>query len=166
MEKLISEFSLGLFFWQTFLFLTLLFLLRKFAWKPILGAVNEREQSIKGALDSAIEAERKLEALTSQNEALLKEARFERDIILKEAKEAKNTIIAEAKDAATKESAKILIEAREQIGIEKSKAITELKNQVAGLSIEIAERILKSELSDKGKQEALVNNLIEEVNLN
>ena len=166
MEKLIAEFSLGLFFWQTFLFLTLLFLLRKFAWKPILGAVNEREQSIKVALESAKEAERKMESLTSQNEALLKEARFERDEILKEAKEAKNAIIAEAKDAASKESAKIIADAREQIVMEKSKAITELKNQVAGLSIEIAEKILKGELSDKGKQETLVNNLIEDVNLN
>jgi F-type H+-transporting ATPase subunit b len=156
----------GLLFWTTLVFLILLFLLKKFAWKPIIGAIEQRESNIQKALDTAKEAQQKMLELTSQNEALLKEARFERDAILKEAKEAKNTIIAEAKDIASIESAKILSEAREQIGIEKSKAITELKNQVAVLSIEIAEKILKGELSDKGKQETLVNNLMQDLTLN
>ncbi len=166
MEKLVSEFSVGLFFWQTLLFLILLFLLKKFAWKPILDAVNEREGKIQGALDSAKEAEEKMAALTSQNESLLKEARIERDAILKEAKEAKNSIVAEAKLQATEAADKVLEDAKNQIQTEKSKAVSEIKTQVASLSIEIAEKILKGELSDKSKQEAVVNNLIEDVNLN
>lgn len=156
----------GLLFWTTFVFLILLFLLKKFAWKPILGAVKQREESIQTALDSAKEAEEKLSKLTNENEALLKEARIERDAILKEAKEAKNTIVAEAKSQASEEAAKVLADAKEQIAMEKAKAVTELKNQVASLSIEIAEKILKGELSDKSKQETLVNSLIDDVNLN
>lgn len=166
MEKLVSEFSVGLFFWQTLLFLILLFLLKKFAWKPILEAVNDREDKIKSALDSAKEAEERMAALTSQNESLLKEARIERDGILKEAKEAKNAIVAEAKTAATEVAEKVMKDAKSQIEMEKGKAVAELKTQVATLSIEIAEKILKGELSDKAKQESLVNNLIEDVNLN
>lgn len=166
MEKLISEFSVGLFFWQTLMFLILMFLLKKYAWKPILDAVNEREDTIKGALDSAKEAEAKMAALTSQNEDLLKQARIERDAILKEAKEAKNTIVAEAKTAATEVAEKVMEDAKAQIEMEKGKAVAELKGQVATLSIEIAEKILKGELSDKDKQETLVNNLMEDVNLN
>jgi F-type H+-transporting ATPase subunit b len=166
MEKLISEFSVGLFFWQTLMFLILMFLLKKYAWKPILDAVNEREDTIKEALDSAKEAEAKMAALTSQNESLLKEARIERDAILKEAKEAKNAIVAEAKSQATEVAEKVMDDAKSQIEMEKSKAVAELKGQVASLSIEIAEKILKGELSDKAKQETLVNNLMEDVNLN
>jgi F-type H+-transporting ATPase subunit b len=166
MEKLVGEFSVGLFFWQTLLFVILMVLLRKYAWNPILNAVNEREETIKGALDSAKEAEAKMAALTSQNENLLKQARIERDAILKEAKEAKNTIVAEAKAQATEVADKVMDDAKAQIEMEKGKAITELKTQVASLSIEIAEKILKGELSDKSKQESLVNNLIEDVNLN
>lgn len=156
----------GLLFWTTLVFVVLLVLLRKFAWKPILGAVIQREESITNALEAAKAAEERMSKLTSENEALLKEARNERDIILKEAREAKNAIVGEAKSQAQAEAAKILTETREQIAIEKGKAVTELKNQVALLSIEIAEKILKGELSDKGKQETLVNNLMEEVNLN
>jgi F-type H+-transporting ATPase subunit b len=166
MEKLVGEFSVGLFFWQTLMFLILMFLLKKYAWKPILDAVNEREEKIQGALDSAKEAEEKMAQLTSSNENLLKEARIERDAILKEAKEAKNTIIAEAKGQATEVARKVTEDAKAQIQMEKVKAITELKTTVATLSIDIAEKILKGELSDKSKQESLVNNLIEDVNLN
>jgi len=166
MEKLITEFSIGLFFWQTLLFLVLMFLLKKFAWKPILEAVNTREESIVGALNSAKEAEQKMEELNSKNESLLKEASIQRDAMLKEAKEAKLSIIAEAKGIASEEAAKVLIDARELIEVEKAKAVSELKNQVAILSVEIAEKILKGELSDKSKQDALVNGLIEDVNLN
>lgn len=158
--------SEGLLFWTTLVFVILLVLLKKFAWKPILGAVHQREDKIQSALDSAKEAEEKMAELTSKNEALLKEAVIERDAILKEAKAAKNAIVAEAKDAATTEANKVLSDAREQINIEKSKAVAELKGQVAVLSLEIAEKVLKGELSDKSKQEALVNNLIDDVNLN
>ncbi len=166
MEKLIAEFSVGLFFWQTLLFLTLLFLLRKFAWKPILGAVNSREESIKKALDSAKEAEEKMASITAKNEEFLKQAREERAVILREAKDAKDAIVAEAKGVAQKEADRILVSANEQIAIERMKAVTELKNQVGKLSLEIAEKILTAELDDKSKQEALVNNLVEDVNLN
>lgn len=158
--------SEGLLVWTTLVFLILLVLLRKFAWKPILGAVKTRENNIQEALDSAKQAEEKMAALTSQNEALLKQAREERDVILKEAKEAKEAIVAEAKGAAQKEADRILVSANEQIANERMKAVTELKNQVGKLSIEIAEKILKSELDDKAKQEALVSNLVDDVNLN
>ncbi len=166
MEKLISEFSIGLFFWQTVLFVGLIFLLRKFAWKPILNAVNEREEKIQGALKAAEEAEKKMQALNNESEALLKQAREERDQILKEAREARETIIGEAKGKASAEADKIIAQARETINNEKMAAITELKNQVAVLSIEIAEKILKEQLSGDDKQKAMVDNLLKEVNLN
>lgn len=166
MEKLISEFSIGLFFWQTVLFVGLIFLLRKFAWKPILNAVNEREEKIQGALKAAEEAEKKMQALNNQSEALLKQAREERDQILKEAREAREAIISEAKGKASAEADKIIAQARETINNEKLAAITELKNQVAVLSIEIAEKILKEQLNNDDKQKAIVDNLLKEVNLN
>lgn len=158
--------SEGLLFWTTLVFVILLVLLRKFAWKPILGAVQTREENIQNALDSAKAAEEKMASLTAQNEELLKQAREERDVILREAKEAKESIIAEAKGNAQKEADRILVSANEQIANERMKAVTELKNQVGKLSIEIAEKILKSELDDKSKQEALVSNLVDDVNLN
>lgn len=166
MEKLISEFSVGLFFWQTVLFVGLIFLLRKFAWKPILNAINEREEKIKAALKAAEEAEKKMQTLNSESEALLQKAREERDQILKEARLARETIISEAKEKATAEANKIIAQAHESIKNEKMAAITELKNQVAVLSIEIAEKILKEQLSDDDKQKTLINNLLKEVNLN
>ncbi|MCI5055840.1 MAG: F0F1 ATP synthase subunit B [Flavobacteriales bacterium] len=166
MEKLINEFSVGLFFWQTLLFLLLLFLLRKYAWKPILNAVNDREKSIDDALKSAEKAKKEMEKLQAGNEALLQEARAERDLILKEAREAKEKVISESKTKAKEEADKILADARATINNEKMAALTELKNQVAGLSIEIAEKILTEELSSDDKQKALVNNLLEDVNLN
>lgn len=166
MEKLISEFSIGLFFWQTVLFVGLIFLLRKFAWKPILNAVNEREEKIQRALIAAEEAEKKMQALNNESEALLKQAREERDQILKEAREAREQIINEAKSKANVEAEKIMTQARETINNEKMAAITELKNQVAILSIEIAEKILKEQLSGDDKQKAMVDNLLKEVNLN
>lgn len=166
MEQLLNDFSPGLFVMQTLILVILIFLLKKFAWKPILTAVEERENNIQNALDAAKEAEEKMQALNSENEKLLAQTREERDQILKDAKAAKDEIVGSAKAEAGEEAAKILADAREQIQNEKQKVITELKNQVAGISIEIAERILKSELSDKAKQETLVNNIVEEVNLN
>ena len=166
MEKLLSDFSVGLFFWQTLLFLVLLFLLRKFAWKPILEAVNEREDSIQEALDSAKEAKLEMAKLKSDNEDLLNEARAERDAMMKEARSIKDDIVAEAKTTANVEAEKIIISARESIQHEKMAAITELKNQVAVLSIEIAEKILKDELSSAEKQKALIDNVVKDINLN
>jgi F-type H+-transporting ATPase subunit b len=164
--ELFNDFSVGLFFRQSILFIGLLFLLRKFAWKPILTAVDEREGSILEALKSAEEARLKLAELKTDNQALLNEARVERDAILKEARTMKDGILAEAKAAASLEGDKIMTAARESIQQEKMAAITELKNQVAALSIEIAEKILKDELSSAEKQKALIDNVVKDIVLN
>ena len=123
MEKLLNDFSLGLFVWQTLLFVVLVFFLRKYAWKPILNAVEEREEGIKNALDSAEKAKEEMENLNADNERILAEARLERDNLLKEAREMKNNIINEAKDQANTEADKILTSAKEQINNDKMKAI-------------------------------------------
>ena len=156
MEKLINDFSVGLFFWQSLLFIALILLLKKFAWGPILSAVEEREEGIKEALELAEKAKEEMQALNADNERILAEARIERDILLKEAREMKDKIVSESKDQANTEADKILLSAKEQINNEKLKAITELKNQVADMSIDIAEKILRSELSDVNKQKELV----------
>lgn len=166
MEKLINDFSVGLFFWQTLLFVILVFFLRKYAWKPILNAVEEREEGIKNALDSAEKAKQEMENLNADNERILAEARIERDSLLKEAREMKNNIINEAKEQAGSEADKILSSAKEQINNEKMKAITELKNSVADLSIDMATMVLKSELENSEKQKQLVTEALKEVNLN
>jgi F-type H+-transporting ATPase subunit b len=166
MEKLINEFSVGLFFWQTLLFLVLLFLLKKYAWKPILNAVNEREKSIEEALNKAEEAKIQMAELVSANEDLLKQARIERDEMLKEARVMKDKLISEAKNKANEDADRIIASARESIQHEKMAAVTELKNQVAILSVEIAEKILKEELSSTSKQEALINSVVDDIHLN
>ena len=166
MEKLINDFSVGLFFWQSLLFIALILLLKKFAWGPILTAVEEREEGIRSALDSAEKAKSELENLNADNERILAEARIERDALLKEAREIKDAIVNDAKELANTEADKILTTAKDQINNEKLKAITELKNSVAELSIDIAEKVLRSELADKAKQEALVTNALKESELN
>lgn len=166
MEKLISEFSVGLFFWQTVLFLALLFLLRKFAWKPTLIAVERREKSIEEALDAAEQARKELKKLKENNSALLQEARDERDQMLKEAKAVKDEMIAEAKSKAKQEADKVLAAAREEIRVEKTKAIEELKNQVADFAFEIAEKVMVEKLSDSDKQKESVKRAITEINFN
>lgn len=158
--------GIGLIFWTTVVFLLLLVLLGKFAWKPILNAIKTREEGIEKALASAESALNDMRELKSNNEKILAEARNERDALIKEAREAKDTIINEAKSKAQKEADRIMTTARDQIINEKNAAVTELKNQVATLSIEIAEKILRSELSSDEKQKALVNNLMKDVNLN
>ena len=165
MENLVGDFSLGLFIWQTVLFITLLFLLRKYAWKPILNAVDEREEGIKNALDAADNAKKEMEALNADNDRILREAKAQRDAILKEAREIKDGIVADAKAQATAEADKVMASAREQINNEKMAAITELKNQVADLSIDIAEKVLKSELKDADKQKDMVNKALKEAAL-
>ena len=131
-------------------------LLKKFAWKPILSAVDERNQSIKNSLAQAEKARNEMSELTANNEKIIAQAKVDRDVILKEARDMKNEIISEAKDKASKEAEKLVSTAKEQILNEKMKAITELKNHVADLSIEMAEKILSSELSDVAKQKELV----------
>ncbi|MDP1800242.1 MAG: F0F1 ATP synthase subunit B [Bacteroidota bacterium] len=158
--------GIGLIFWTTVVFLLLLVLLGKYAWKPILNAIKTREDGITKALASAESALNDMRELKSNNEKILAEARNERDALIKEAREAKDAIINEAKSKAQKDADRILASAREQIINEKNAAVTELKNQVATLSIEIAEKILRSELSSDEKQKALVNNLMKDVNLN
>ncbi len=158
--------GIGLIFWTAVVFILLLVLLSKYAWKPILGAIKTREEGIEKALSSAQSALNDMRELKSNNEKILADARVERDNLLKEARDAKDVILAEAKAKATKETERILASAREQINNEKNAAIAELKSQVATLSIDIAEKILKSELSNDDKQKALVSNLMKDVNLN
>ena len=165
MEKLISEFSIGLFFWQTIIFILLIFLLKKYAWKPILDAVNEREEGIKNALLSAEKAKEEMASLQSDNEATLKKARAERDSLLKEAREIKQQLIDDAKNEAQSEAKKIISQAQETIQNEKKAAISDLKNQVANLSIDIAEKVLKEKLSDDKTQMNLVKDLVKDVTL-
>ena len=165
MEKLISEFSIGLFFWQTIIFILLIFLLKKYAWKPILDAVNEREEGIKNALLSAEKAKEEMASLQSDNKETLKKARAERDSLLKEAREIKQQLIDDAKNEAQSEAKKIISQAQETIQNEKKAAISDLKNQVASLSIDIAEKVLKEKLSDDKTQMNLVKDLVKDVTL-
>ena len=166
MDKLINDFSVGLFFWQTLLFVVLIFVLKKYAWSPILSAVEDREEGIKNALKSAENAKEEMQALNADNERILAEARLERDALLKEAREIKGNIINEAKEQANVEADKILTSAKEQISNEKMKAITELKNTVAELSIDMATMVIKSELKDTDKQKQLVTEALKEAELN
>jgi len=166
MEKLINDFSFGLFFWQSLIFILLIFLLRKFAWKPILDAVNEREDGIKNALLSAENAKRDMQHLRADNEKLLAEARVERDVMLKEAREMKDKIVSEAKAEAQVQAGKMIEQAKAAINSEKNAAMADLKNQVSSLSIDIAEKVLKSELTDKDSQTKLVEKMLGDVKLN
>lgn len=158
--------GIGLIFWMTIVFLILLFLLKKFAWSPILKVVKEREDNIKDSLQAADKAKNELKQLEAKNEALLNEARAERDSMLKEAREAKGRMVEEAKNEAKKEAENIIDQAKKQIESEKTAAISEIKNQVASLSIEIAEKILRGELDSDDKQKKLAAKLAEDVNLN
>lgn len=164
--NLLEDFSIGLFFWQTLLFVLLLLLLKKYAWKPMLTAVNDREEGIKNALDSAEKAKREMENLQADNQKLLKEARAEREAMLKEARDIKNKMIEDAKDQAKEEAGKLVAQAQASIETEKKAAISELKAQVANLSIEIAEKVVREELSNKDKQMKLVESMLGEATLN
>ncbi len=166
MEKLLGEFSIGLFFWQSVLFIGLVFLLKKFAWKPILDSVNDREEGIKNALDSAEKAKLEMQNLQADNQKLLKEARAEREAMLKDARDIKNKMIEDAKEEARVEAGKLVTQAKASIQSEKKAAIAELKGQVANLSIEIAEKVVREELSNKDKQVQLVESMLGEATLN
>jgi len=165
MEKLLEEFSLGLFVWHSLIFIALIFLLKKFAWKPILDTINEREDGIKNALESAEKAREEMTLLQSDNEATLKKARAERDALLKEAREMKQGLIDEAKTEANQEAKKIITQAQETIESEKNAAVADLKKQVANLSIEIAEKVLKEKLSNDQSQMELINDLVKDVEI-
>lgn len=158
--------GIGLMFWTTLVFGILLFLLAKFAWKPILNMIKERESKIEDALKAAENAKLEMAKLKSQNEDMKNEALAAREQMLREAKEMKDNIIAEAKNSAKVEAERIVIAAREEIRTERLAAVAEIKNQVAVLSIEIAEKVVKEKLSSDDKQKALIDNLIEDVTLN
>ena len=165
METLLNDFSPGLFIVQTILLLGLIFLMVKFAWKPILNSLSEREEGIESALASAEEAKKEMQNLNADNERLLKEARSERDAMMKEARQMKDTMINEAKDEAKAEAVKVIEQAQATIQSEKQAAIADLKNQVAELSIGIAEKVVRKELSDNKEQSKLVEQLLKEVTI-
>ncbi len=166
MEALIHQFSFGLFFWQLIILLIVIFILGKFAWKPIINALEERENGITDALASAEKAKLEMARLTNENDQLLKEAREERDNILKEAKVLKDKIVAEAKEVAQVEGAKLVEQAKREIEDQKIKAMAEVKNQVSSLALDIARKVLTKEFEDQNKQEALVSDLLKDVKLN
>ena len=158
--------AIGLMFWTCIIFTLLILLLRKFAWKPILTAVDDRNEQINSALKAADKARLEIENLNNDNERILLEAKSERDQLLKEARDIKDNIINEAKEKASNEAENILNAAKSQIENEKMKAITELKNSVAVLSIEIAEKVLKNELKEKSNQEDFINSILKNSELN
>lgn len=156
----------GTIFWMIIIFAIVLFILKKFAWKPILNALKEREESIANALNSAEEAKKEVAGLKADNEKIIAEARREKEAILKEAKELKDKIVAEAKEKAVEEAQKTIDQARQQINAEKVAAINTIKKQVAELSVMIAEKVIKKELEGKGEQEKMVDGLIDDIKLN
>ena len=158
--------DLGLFIWNLLAFLILFFILKKTAWKPILKSLNEREKGITDSLATAERVKAEMAQLKSENEALLAKAREERATLLKEAREIKDKIINEAKDQAKLEAGKIITDAQAAIEQQKMAAVTELKNQVGNLVIEVSEKILRRELSNKNEQEKYIKELANEVKLN
>lgn len=166
MDKLINDFGFGLFFWALTIFIGLVLLLKKFAWKPILDAVNEREEGIRNALLSAENAKKEIQNLKSDNEKLLAEARAERDAMIKEAREIKDKMINDAKTEAQLQGQKMIEQAKATILNEKNAAMADLKAQVSSLSLEIAEKVLKEELSNKDSQTKLVEKMLGDAKLN
>jgi F-type H+-transporting ATPase subunit b len=158
--------NIGLAFWTLLVFILLLFILTKFVWKPVLGAVNAREKSISESLELAVKTKAEMAALHAQNENLLKEARAQRDEIVRDAKETANKMVEDAKSISKVEAEKIILAARVAIEAEKSSAISEIRSQVADLSVQIAEKIIRKELSSEDKQKSLASDLAQEINLN
>ena len=156
----------GLIIWQAFIFLLLIFLLAKLAWKPILGSLKEREQSIQQALDSAEQAKKEMASLKADNENLLREAREERDKTLKTAREAANRLHDQAQSDAKKNADKIIEDARSVIQTEKNAALRDVKAQVAAFSLEVAEKLIKKNLADDKAQKDLADSYIKELKLN
>ena len=163
---LLENFSSGLFIIQSVVFIILLLVLRKFAWKPIMDAVNEREVTIIDSLNQAKLAKQEVQNLKAENEIIIREAKMERDNILKEAREIKDRIVGEAKDLAKAEGDKMIEQARQSIQAEKAAAMSEIKNQIGTLSVTIAESILKQKLDNDGAQNALVEKILNKSNLN
>jgi len=158
--------GLGLVFWMTLTFAVLMFLLAKFAWKPILSALNERETSIIDALNQAKLARKEMEELKADNDRIIREAKIERDAILKEARELKDKIVTEAQTLAKEEGVKLIEQARQTIQAEKSAAMEDIKNQIGALSVGIAEQILRQKLDNTDAQNTLVENYLNNSNQN
>ncbi|MFT5182899.1 MAG: F-type H+-transporting ATPase subunit b [Flavobacteriales bacterium] len=165
MEGLLSV-SLGTVFWASISFLIVLILLKKMAWKPILQALKDREESIENALSEAEKARSEMANLQSDNEKFLKDARIERDHILKEGREMRDSMVADAKGKAKEEADKMIESAREAIENEKNAAIADMKTQVASLSLDIAEKVIRQKLSDESQQQQLVESMLNDVKLN
>lgn len=157
--------GIGLLFWMTLSFGLLLFVLGKYAWKPILKSIHDREDSIETALHAAEQAREDMQLLKADNELLLKQAREERDAMLRDARKLKEDILEEARAKANEQGQRIIESARESIQFEKMAAITELKNQIAVFSIEIAEKVIEQELSDKDIQKKFTEKLISKIKL-
>lgn len=157
---------IGLIFWMTLSFAVVVWILGKYAWKPVMKGLKERENSIEDALRAAEKAREEMSQLTFSNEQLIKEAKNERDLMLRDARKIRDNIINEARTKAEEEANRIIETAKENIHFEKMAAITDLKNQLAILSIEIAEKILKEELSKSERQKELVKKLLNEINFN
>ncbi len=158
--------AIGLIFWMLVVFLLLVFILSKFAWKPIIAGLKEREHEIQSALDLAEKTKAEMAQLQSDNQKLIAEANAARDRIIREAKEAGDNLIATAKEKATAEGNKIIESARETIRNEQHAAVSQLKKEVAALSLQISEQVLRRELSDKAAQEQLISELASNASLN
>jgi len=156
----------GLIIWMTLAFLIVLFILAKYAWKPIMNSLKEREDSIEDALRMADETRKAIENLKLDNEKLLKEAKGERDAILREGRKIKESMIDEAKEKANTEAARIVESAKQRIEAEKRRAMTDIKNMIAKYALEIAEKIMKEEFKDKKKQSSYIEKLLDETRLN
>ncbi|MCK0155946.1 F0F1 ATP synthase subunit B [Cellulophaga sp. F20128] len=166
METLLNDFSPGLFIMQTILLLVLIALMVKFAWKPIMNAIEDRESGIQDALSAAENAKKEMQNVTADSERLLQEARSEREAMLKEAREIKDKIVADAKEISKVEGDKLIAQAQATIESEKKAAVADIKNQVANLSVEIAEKVIKEQLSNKDKQLKLVEDMLGDIKLN
>jgi F-type H+-transporting ATPase subunit b len=164
MKLLLPEF--GLLIWTLLAFLVVFFILGKFAWPAIVKGLRERETSITDALATAERVKAEMAQLKSENEALLAQAREERAMMLKEARDTKDKIINEAKEQAKTEAGKIITDARAAIEVQKMAAITEVKNQIGNLVVEVSEKILRRQLQNKPEQETYIKQLAEEVKLN
>lgn len=166
METLLNDFSPGLFAMQIVILIILLFLMKKFAWKPILDFLEERESGIESALKAAENARKEMQNLQADNERLVKEARAERDAMMKDARDIRDKMIADAKEDAKEVTSSLIEKAQAAIQQEKQAALAELKKNVAELSIGIAETVIKKELSSKNDQLKLVEDILKEVTLN
>jgi F-type H+-transporting ATPase subunit b len=155
--------AIGTLFWSVLIFSLFFIVLTKFAWKPILNAVKAREEMIKGSLESAEKAREDMLKLQSDNEIILRKAREERENILKEAREVRDKLISEAKGKAAEEAEKLIDKARAGIESEKNKALSEIHEQVATLSVDIASKLLGAKLKQSGEQAKLINNYLKDI---